>query len=107
MFASHGGVMQGTGTIKVKYRFMYDYHIFTSKDVYGLYVASRDPQKALAAVPGALRALVKANEGVDCDVEVAKSFRDWIDSNGAPEPADLERAPPVLEDKQYAIRRAA
>jgi hypothetical protein len=60
--------------IRVAYRFIDGYHIYTSDDVYGLYVASQDAQKAYAAVAPSLQKLIELNEGITCQVEPALLF---------------------------------
>ena len=40
-------------------------HVFTSDDVYGLYVASRDAREAFSNVAPAIGLLVKLNEGIN------------------------------------------
>ena len=45
-------------TVAVEYRFIDGYHVFTSRDVYGLYVASKDPRKAFDGVAPAIQQLL-------------------------------------------------
>jgi hypothetical protein len=62
--------MQGvTAAIRVNCRFVDGYHVYTSDDVYGLYVASRDSTQAYAAVAPSLEKLIQLNEGIACQVE--------------------------------------
>ena len=72
--------MPETAAIRVNYRFMDGYHVYTSEDVYGLYVASRDPQAAYAAVAPSLEKLIQLNEGVACRVEPTLTFSELIGS---------------------------
>ena len=65
-------------TICVNYRNIDGYHVFTSEDVYGLYVASQDPEKAFKGVGPALQKLIRLNEHVNCRVEPADSFREFL-----------------------------
>ncbi len=65
-------------TICVNYRNIDGYHVFTSEDVYGLYVASQEPEKAFNDVGPAIEKLIRLNENVDCQVEPADSFREFL-----------------------------
>ena len=75
--------------IRVHYRTVEDYHVFTSDDVYGLYVASKDPAKAMNGVCPALEKLVRLNHGINCKVVPADSFKEMLQLLGtttAPRP---------------------
>ena len=63
------GMAELAAAIRVNYRFVDGYHIYTSEDVYGLYVANRDATKAYAAVGPSLEKLIQLNEGITCRVE--------------------------------------
>ena len=65
--------------IIVKYRFIDGYHIFTSEDVYGLYVASKDPEKAFNNVQGSIEKLIKLNDDIDIKVEPPDFLRNLLD----------------------------
>jgi hypothetical protein len=58
-----------TTTIRVTYRLIEGVHIYVSEDVYGLYVADRNPEKAYEAVAPSLEKLIRLNEGIVCRVE--------------------------------------
>jgi len=95
-------------TISVSYRNVNDYHVFTSEDVYGLYVASRDGEKAFNSLAPALTLLIHRNEGLNCYVEHASSYRRFVDAQ------KMELAvkgrdgdPLVLGDTQFIVRPAA
>ncbi len=47
--------------IDVEYRNLDGYHVFTSDDVYGLYVANKDARQAFDGVALALSELLKRN----------------------------------------------
>lgn len=66
--------------IRVNYRFVDGYHLYTSDDVYGLYVASRDPSQAYAAVAPSLEKLIRLNEGITCRVEPVLTFSELVRS---------------------------
>jgi hypothetical protein len=69
-----------TAAIRVSYRFIDGYHVYTSDDVYGLYVANRDPARAYAAVGPSLEKLIRLNEGISCRVEPVLTFSELVRS---------------------------
>jgi len=71
--------------IRVNYRFVDGYHIYTSEDVYGLYVANRDATKAYAAVGPSLEKLIQLNEGISCRVEPVLTFSELVRSARNPD----------------------
>ena len=94
-------------TINVQYRNVEGYHVFTSDDVGGLYIASKDPRKAFDDLKPAIELLVRKNEGFDCVVEHAMTYRDFmaarqrgVDESELPQPA-------VLSNSQFVLRAAA
>jgi hypothetical protein len=92
-------------TVAVHYRFIDGYHVFTSHEVYGLYVASKDPQRAYQRVGPAIEQLLNVNEGVSCQVEPAVSLREFLRSlKGAPHEAwHLDR----MSSRRFVLRPAA
>lgn len=90
-------------TVAVEYRFIDGYHVFTSRDVYGLYVASRDPRKAYDAVAPAIQQLLSANEGVSCSVEATLSLQQFVDALRKPGSVPPEQLGP----RQFVLRPAA
>jgi hypothetical protein len=92
-------------TVAVQYRFIDGYHVFTSHEVYGLYVASKDPNKAYHDVGPAIEQLLKLNEGVECSVEPAFCLREFIKvvRGQAPEAWQLQR----LSSRRFVLRPAA
>jgi type I restriction enzyme R subunit len=66
--------MARAASIRVHYRFVGGYHVYTSDDVYGLYVANQDPYVAYDAVAQSLEKLIKLNEDLDCRVEPTLTF---------------------------------
>jgi hypothetical protein len=77
--------MSGAAAIRVNYRFIDGYHVYTSDDVYGLYVAHRDPCAAFQAVAPSLEKLIQLNEGISCSVEPALTFSELLRSSRHPE----------------------
>lgn len=77
--------MELTAAIRVNYRFIDGYHVYTSDDVYGLYVANRDAVCAYAAIAPSLEKLIQLNEGISCHVEPALTFSELVRSARNPD----------------------
>ena len=94
-------------TINVQYRYFEGYHVFTSDDVDGLYIASKDPRKAFDDVKPAIELLVRKNEGFDCVVESAMSYRDFMAARHRTSDEPELPHPAVLSNSQFVLRAAA
>jgi hypothetical protein len=70
--------MPQTTAIRVTYRLIDGLHVYTSDDVYGLYVAHSDPQRAFEMVAASLRRLIRLNENVECTVEPAMTYAELM-----------------------------
>lgn len=70
--------MAVSAAITVNYRFIDGYHVYTSSDVYGLYIANQDARAAYDAVGPSLEKLIKLNEDLDCRVEPTMTFSELI-----------------------------
>jgi len=70
--------MAGAAAITVSYRYIQGYHVYTSTDVYGLYVSHQDPQAAYEAVGPSLEKLIKLNDGIDCRVRPMMTYSEMI-----------------------------
>ena len=91
--------------IEVQYRFIDGYHVFTSEDVYGLYVASRNPEKAFGNVQASIEKLIKLNHGVDIEVEPAHTYREFLRAvTGEPE---IPHPAIINESRDFLLRRVA
>jgi len=67
-----------TTAIRVTYRLIDGTHIYTSDDVYGLYVAHRDPRRAYEMVAPSIEKLIRLNEKVECTVEPALTYAELV-----------------------------
>ena len=92
-------------TVCVQYCFIEGYHVFTSDDVYGLYVASRDAREAFSNLAPAIELLVKLNEDINCVVEPAVSFREFLES--VRKPSSETEHPKALRSQSFVLRAAA
>jgi len=92
-------------TISVQYRNVDGYHVFTSADMRGLYVASKDARQAFDSVGPLLQELFAIKTGQACDVEPARDFNEFMD---AVRDHRRRQAPQqILGDRQFVIRCAA
>lgn len=91
-------------TVKVQYRNLDGYHVFTSEQVYGLYVATRDPVRALGQLQPALETLLSKNYGIKCRLEPAADFGEFIAHHRDQSQA---RPAPALGERTYVVRKAA
>lgn len=64
--------------IAIKYRKLMDYHVFTSDEVAGLHVSSKNPETAVGEICEAVVLLKWLNEQIDCTVELTQDFYDFI-----------------------------
>lgn len=80
-------------TVLVDYKNRDGWHVFTSNDVLGLYVASKDARKAYEDVPIALQKLMELDYSCQCKVSRPLTFEDFerrvlhgaTESHSAPE----------------------
>jgi hypothetical protein len=93
-------------TVAVQYRFIEGCHVFTSHEIYGLYVASKDPQKAYERVGPAIEQLLSVNEGISCQVEAAVPLRDFLRSSRRGRPSEAWQAK-QLGARHFVLRPAA
>lgn len=61
-------------TVSVQYRHRDGWHIFTSTDIPGLYVASQDARAAYEDVPIAVKRLIELDFNCQCDVKRGQPF---------------------------------
>lgn len=88
-------------SVHATYKAIGEWHIFTSADVPGLYVASRDAQAAYDDVAPSIQALLRLNEGVECEVRAEQSFADFLRSlRGNAEDDD---SLPVMTSRRFAL----
>lgn len=94
-------------TISVKYRFIDGYHIFTSDDVYGMYVAHQDAQIAYEHVQPSIKELVKQNEDIDVSVAPVLSFEDFVnllrETATAVDDDVLPSHPAIIESREFLL----
>lgn len=88
-------------TIAVKYRYVDGYHVFTSEDVRGLHVASKDAKKAFDSVSEVLQELLShmmKQKGVV--VVPTAPFEEWMKRREAGAPSH----PPFLGNRNFVIK---
>jgi hypothetical protein len=66
-------------TITVDYRIIDGWHVFTSADVHGLYVANENQEAAFNAVGPTIETLLQLNENVRVEVRPAITFARFLE----------------------------
>lgn len=98
-------LVESVAMIEVQYRYIDGCHIFTSEDVYGLYVASKSPEKAYRDVQPSIEKLMRLNHGLDIEVTPAQTYSEFVkaptDEPEIPHPAIIN------ESRKFLLRRAA
>lgn len=88
-------------TVKVQYRHRDGYHIFTSDQVFGLYVATKNAERAIALLQPSLETLLHKNYGIKCRLEMAAEFGEFVAHHRNP-----RRDGGGLTDRTYVVRAA-
>lgn len=97
-------LMTEVAVVTVHYRVVDGWHVFTSDDVYGLYVASKNPIEAVEDVIPSVKLLIKMNEGVECEIKTTKSFREVMAlAQTAQDVGEEISRPEVIESQQLVI----
>lgn len=94
-------------SIRVDYKHVDGWHIFTSGAVPGLYVASTSPEKAFNDVPVAVEKLLKLNAGIECRVAAETPFRSFLTqiTQGVAKQEFAEHT--ELSTRRYALQACA
>ena len=93
-------------SICAKYKHVDGWHVFQSEDLPGLYVASRDAEKAFDDVSLSIETLIKLDEGIECTAVPEVSFKDFVKAMHASNDDDIgdfEHSPPVLSDRRFCV----
>lgn len=97
--------MSATALVQVEYKNADDWHVFSSRDLPGLYVASHDPEAAYNDVANAIEKLLQLNEGVQCRAVPQLPFTQFITWMMKKEPDDIDTARGVDSFMGYDIIR--
>ena len=92
-----------TTSICVNFKFAEEWHVFSSDQLPGLYVASRNAEVAFKDVATAIEKLVFLNEGVKIKAVPELSFKDFIEQTQSSKDDEII----VLSDKRFSIVREA
>lgn len=92
-----------TTSICVNFKFAEEWHVFSSDQLPGLYVASRNAEVAFKDVAAAIEKLVFLNEGVKIKAVPELSFKDFIEQTQSSNDDEII----VLSDKRFSIVREA
>ena len=86
--------------VTVDYTEREGWHVFTSEDMQGLYVATNDLKSAFVEVPAAIKVLMQLNYDLDCEVRPAKTFAEFA---GALHDSNHERPFRTMTSRPYAV----
>jgi hypothetical protein len=90
-----------TTTVSVQYRHRDGWHIFTSQDIPGLYIASQNAKAAYEDVPVAVKRLLELDFKCSCEVVRTEPFDTFAQTV-------LGRVPegdgPLLRDEAFFVR---
>ncbi len=75
--------------------------MFTSEDVYGLYIANRDPERAYEDLAPSIEKLLEMNEGIRCSVRPVTSLRELLDRQKGYQPSIPD--PAFLATRQFVV----
>jgi hypothetical protein len=92
---------QAPTTVKVQYRHRDGYHIFTSDQVFGLYVATKDAEHAIKLLQPSLETLLDKNYSIKCKLEMAADFCEFVAHH-----QNSRRDDRMLADRTYVVRAA-
>lgn len=70
--------MNQIASIRVHYKHVDGWHVFTSTDIPGLYVASEDPERAYNDVGPSVQKLLELNEGIKCEISPVVPFMEFL-----------------------------
>ncbi len=70
--------MESITSIKVCYKYADDWHVFTSDDLPGLYVAHQNAEVAYNDVTLSIKTLIRLSTGADCDIQPQVPFREFV-----------------------------
>lgn len=93
-------------SVCVEYKHVEGWHVFSSSEMPGLYVAHRDAEAAYKDVSASIEALIRLNEGVDCTAipqEPVSSFLKSIRARRDHVAVEDFEVPPVLHSRSYAV----
>lgn len=100
-----------TSSICVEYKYREGWHIFTSEEVFGLYVASKDQELAYNDVATSIQLLLELNEGIKCDVHPELTFKEFLKvartKPSQSKATKKQTAPRSLSSARYALHMAA
>ena len=90
-------------TIRVEYSNRDGYHVFSSSQLQGMFVASRDAEAAYADVADVIQTLLRENHGIGGAVEPAVPFDEFINTT---EPVEISH-PAILQSQDFVLREVA
>lgn len=89
-----------TTSIDIAYKMADGWHVFTSEQLPGLYVASPDAETAYNDVGPALEMLLKLDEGIVCKAKPELSFEEFVQETRG---ENYVRPTLVLTEQRYSL----
>lgn len=91
-------------SICAKYKTVDGWHIFESDDLPGLYIASKDAERAYNDIGPAIEKLIRLDEGLAVKVSAEKSYREFL--NAVKQDDGVTETALVLSDKRFVVAGA-
>lgn len=92
------------GEIRIRYKFVDGWHIFSSRDVRGLYVASKDAERAFRDVGPSIETLLRLSSGQRFKAEPLLPFDEFMRRARQPgQRAVPKSSPPSMTSQNYTV----
>jgi hypothetical protein len=98
------GVPPTIWVAKISYEFRDNHHIFTSDEIEGFYVVSKDGENALNQILPSIEALIKHNYDKNCCAEFGLEFKVFAKKHII---SSVKEPMPAFKDTFVVIREAA
>ncbi len=96
--------MTAKTSICARYKHADGWHVFQSDDLPGLYVASKDAERAYNDIAPSIELLIKLNEGITCKAIPELSYREFVAAfRRDDEEPDMAL---VMSDKRFVVTGA-
>ncbi len=101
---SDGGNPPEVWVAKISYEFREGHHMFTSDDIAGFFVASKDGKQVINQILPSIETLIKHNYGKDCKAEFGLEFKTFAKKHII---SSVKESTASFKDTFVVIRAAA